>query len=219
MKISTDTIKTLQNFASINNNIRIEAGNKLSTISPGKKVFARATIPDEFPQEFCVYDLNSLLSLLTLGDNPDIEFNDNSLVIRQGNSKTEFFYADEKVIIAPEKGKNIAVDEHYKFNLSASDVQTMIKAAGALAAKSVSIVSKAGKTSILVSDPKNVTSGSYRISLPASEHDFNVNFEIEDLKVLPEDYEVTLSKKKFLHFKHASRPLEYFIVLHMTSVV
>lgn len=219
MKISPETIKVLQNFASINNNVRIYPGKSISTISPNKKVFAKAEVPDDFPAEIRVYDLNSLLSLLTLGDSPDVEIQDKMLVIRQGKSKAEFFFASADILIAPEAGKTIPVDPHYTFNLSATDVQSMIKAAGALAAKSVSIVSQDGQTSIMVGDPKNVTSGSYRLSLPASEHNFNCMFDIEELKIIPDDYTVTISKKKFAHFKHASRALEYFIVFNTNSVI
>jgi hypothetical protein len=101
MKISTDTIKVLQNFATINSNIRIHPGTELSTIGPQKNIFAKATVAETFPREFCIYDLNSLLSLLSLMEDQDIEFGDNSLKISKDGGEFEYFYADESVIIAP----------------------------------------------------------------------------------------------------------------------
>lgn len=219
MKISTETVKLLQNFAGVNNNIRIYPGNVVSTISPSKQVFARATVTEDFPQDFCVYDLNSLLSLITLSDDPDLEFGESNLKIRKGNSEIEYFYAAPDVIIAPEAGKNIPVDVHYQFNITAADLLMLTKAAGALAAKYVSIVSKKGTTTISVGDPKTAGSNSYRRTLDACEHDFNCQIAIENLKVVPEDYIVTLSKKKFVHFKHSTRELEYWLAMELTSTI
>lgn len=219
MKISNETIKLLQSFAGINNNIRIYPGKKISTISPSKKVFASSEVTEEFPVEFCVYDLNSFLSLVTLNDNPDVEFDDKKMIIKQGKSEIEFYYAAADIIIAPEKDKSIKIDDHYSFKLSSGDIQMLIKAAGALAAKAISIVSKNGSTWIAVGDPKSATSGSYRLSLPASEHEFNCVFDVENLKVIPDDYDVTISKKKVVRFKHATKVLEYYIALDLTSTV
>ena len=63
MKISKEAINILKNYATISNNLRIYPGNELATLSPQQSIFARATVPDTFPVEVCVYNLNSLLEL------------------------------------------------------------------------------------------------------------------------------------------------------------
>ena len=65
MQISNETIQLLKNFAAINSNILIRKGKTLSTISTAKNIFAKATVAEDFPVEVPVYDLNSLLALLT----------------------------------------------------------------------------------------------------------------------------------------------------------
>jgi hypothetical protein len=219
MKISTDTIKVLQNFAGINNNVRIRPGNELTTISPQKNIFAKATVAETFPQDFCVYDLNSLLSLLTLMEDQDIDFGDSSLKISKDGGEFEFFYADESVIIAPEAGKNIAVDTHYTFKMSSTDVQMLNKAAAIVGAKFISVVSKAGKTTLSVGDPKTASSNSYKRVLETSDHEFNCRLAVENFKVVPDAYTVTISKKKFFHFKHDTKPLQYWLAMEPDSVV
>ena len=74
MKISKQTLEVLKNFATINTNILVREGNNLSTISTGKNIFAKAEVKESFPKEFAIYDLNSLLSLLTLMEDTDVEF-------------------------------------------------------------------------------------------------------------------------------------------------
>jgi hypothetical protein len=219
MKISTDTIKLLQNFASVNNNLRIRPGKELMTISPQKNIFAKATVNETFPKDFCVYDLNSLLSLLTLMEDQDIDFGETSLKISKDGGEFEFFYADESVIIAPEAGKSIAVDNHYSFKMSSTDVLMLNKAAAIVGAKFISVVSKGGKTTLSVGDPKTASSNSYKRTLESSEHEFNCRLAVENFKVVPDAYNVTISKKKFFHFKHDTKALEYWLAMEPDSVV
>lgn len=219
MKISNDTIKILQNFAGINSNIHIRPGNEISTLGPQKNIFAKATVAESFPQDFCIYDLNSLLSLLTLMEDQNIDFGENSLKISKDGGEFEFFYADESVIIAPEAGKSIPIDTHYQFKMSSTDVLMLNKAAAIVGAKFISVVSKSGKTTLSVGDPKTAGSNSYKRTLEASEHDFNCRLAVENFKVVPEAYTVTLSKKKFFHFKHETKALEYWLAMEPDSMV
>jgi hypothetical protein len=76
MKISNDTLLILKNFASINQNIVFKPGDVVSTISGGKNIFAKATIKETIPNQFAIYDLNSLLAMLTLMENQDVNFGD-----------------------------------------------------------------------------------------------------------------------------------------------
>lgn len=219
MKISTDTIKVLQNYASINQNIRFREGNTITTISPQKNIFSKATVAETFSKDFCIYDLNSLLSLVTLMDDQDIEFGDASLKISKDSGEFEFFYADESVIIAPEAGKSIPVDNHYQFKMSSNDIQMLNKAAAIVGAKFISVVSAKGKVTLSVGDPKTAGSNSYKRVLGECEHDFNCRLAVENFKVVPDAYTVTISKKKFFHFKHDTKALEYWLAMEPDSVV
>ena len=58
MNLSNDTVNVLKNFATINPNLVFQPGQKLKTISESKTILASATIVEDFPQEFGVYDLN-----------------------------------------------------------------------------------------------------------------------------------------------------------------
>ena len=115
MKISTGTLDVLKNFATINTNILVRQGNTLSTISTGKNIFARAELSESFPKEFAIYDLNSLLSLLTLMEDTNIDFQDESLKVSKGTSVFEYYYADPNIIVsAPDK--TIDVDNFFQFD-------------------------------------------------------------------------------------------------------
>ena len=72
MKLSSDTINLLKNFADINPNILVKEGNKLSTISTMKNILAEADISESFDQEFAIYDLPEFLMSIDLFVKPKL---------------------------------------------------------------------------------------------------------------------------------------------------
>ena len=69
MKLSDKTIKLLKNFSSINQSILFKEGSKLRTISVMKNILAEATVDEEFPKDFGIYDLVQFLNGLDLHEN------------------------------------------------------------------------------------------------------------------------------------------------------
>jgi hypothetical protein len=218
MQISNETIQLLKNFAAINSNILIRKGKTLSTISTAKNIFAKATVAEDFPVEVPVYDLNSLLALLTLMENQDVEFGEKSLTISKNDGKFEYFYSNASVIVsAPDK--SIEIDSHFKFNLTAEDINMIIKAANITAAPTISVTSRDGNVVLTVGDKKNDTANTYKRVIGTSADSFECHMSVDNFKVIPDAYEITISKKKLFHFKHATKSVEYFIAMEPDSVV
>jgi hypothetical protein len=218
MQISNETIQVLKNFATVNSNILIRKGKILSTISTAKNIFARATVAEDFPQEVAIYDLNSLLALLTLMENQNVEFGDKSLTIEKNGGKFEYFYSSPSVIVAA-PDKSIDVDNHYQFKLTAEDVNMIIKAAAITGAPTISVSCKDKQVKLTVGDKKNDTANTYKSNIGTSENDFDCHMAVENFKIVPDAYTVTISKKKVFHFKHETKDLEYFIALEPDSAV
>jgi hypothetical protein len=218
MQISKETIDVLKNFASINSNILIRKGNTLATISTAKNIFARASVAEDFPVEVPIYDLNSLLALLTLMENQNVEFGDKSLTISKDGGKFEYFYSSPSVIVsAPDK--NIEVDNHFQFKLTAEDVQMIMKAAAITAAPTISITCKHQQVVLTIGDKKNDTANTYKKTIGTGLDDFDCHVAVENFKIIPDAYTITVSKKKLLHFKHETKGIEYFIAMEPDSEV
>lgn len=219
MKISTDTLTLLKNFASINTNILVRKGNILSTVSAGKNILTRATVSETFSREFAVYDLNNFLALLSLRDNPEIEFEETGLFLRDGKEEFEYGYADPSVVTAA-PDKTLEIDPFFEFELSASDISMVQRAANVLSAPTMSIVSKNGKVTLSVSDPSNPRANAYRKELNTTDvGDFDCRLKVENLKVIVDNYAVTLGRKKAMHFKHKTKNLEYWLAMEPSSAV
>ena len=218
MQISNETIQILKNFAAVNSNILIRKGKTLSTISTAKNIFAKATVAEDFPIEVAVYDLNSLLALLTLMENQDVEFGEKSLTISKNNGKFEYFYSNANVIVAA-PDKSIEIDNHFQFQLSSEDVNMIMKAANITAAPTISVTAKDGTVVLTIGDKKNDTANTYKKTIGASDEAFECHMSVDNFKIVPDAYTVTVSKKKLFHFQHATKALEYFIAMEPDSVV
>ena len=84
MKLSNDTREVLKNYASINANLLVTTGNTIATMSQMKNIVSTATVPDTFDSDFAIYDLNEFLSALSLFNDPELTFNEQSVRIAQG---------------------------------------------------------------------------------------------------------------------------------------
>ena len=131
MKISNNTRDVLKNFSTINSGIRVKTGNKLETISNMKNILAIATVSEEFPQDFSIYNLPEFLGATSLLEDPDFQFNDTSLSITDSNSAMNYFFASEGMVTAPDKMITMPNAE-ITFDLSSTLLNDLNKAASVL---------------------------------------------------------------------------------------
>src|SRR5690242_9079579 len=111
MKLEQKTIQILKNFATINQSIWINEGNELSTISLAKTLYAKAQVKETFPRSFGIYDLSRFLGVLSLFNEPNLEFTDAHIHIKEGSKKVKYIYAAENMIVAPsEKIKKAKIE-------------------------------------------------------------------------------------------------------------
>jgi hypothetical protein len=215
MKITPSTLSILKNFASINTNILVRKGNVLSTLSAGKNIFARAVVAEDFPREFAIYDLNSLLSLLTLTSDQNVELEDSMLRVTTHAGEFEYFYANPSIIVAA-PDKTIEVKDGYKFKLTEADINMMLKAAAVVAAPTMSVLSRKGDVTLVLGDPKNDTANTFKRTIGECDRDFNAMLDVERFKVIPEAYDVTINEK-FIYLKSEARDLQYWLAVNPGS--
>ena len=215
MKLSKETTALIKNFAGINSNLLLKSGNKLATISSQKNVMADATVTETFP-DFGIYDLNEFLGAMSLFDDPELDFQEKYVSISQGSMKIKFFAADASVLVAPQKAITFPEAE-INFTMTAGMLNMINKTASVLRASDVSIVGDGTTITAVVGDKKNVTGNSFSEPVGNSDKTFKVNLKVENLKMLPGDYEVSISSKKISRFKSPSSDLVYYVAVEADS--
>ena len=218
MKLSDKTLTLLKNFSSINQSILFKKGSSLKTISVMKNILAEATIDEEFPKDFGIYDLNQYLNGLGLHNNPELDFaNDGYVVIREGKSRTKYFFADPNVIVTPPDKEITLPSEDVSFELSTSQLDKLLKAAAIYQLPDLAVVGGEGVVKILVSDKKNDTSNDYSVVVGETDSTFSFNFKVENIKIVPGTYDVVVSQKLLSRFTCRDYDLKYFIALEPDS--
>ena len=218
MKLSDSTLTVLKNFAGINNSILVKEGKKLRTISVAKNILAEANITEEFPRDVAIYDLNQFLNGLGLHSDPDLDFSpDSYITIKEGKRRVKYFYADPQVIVAPPEKEITLPSEDVCFQLDSTALDKLLKAAAVYQLPDLSAIGEAGVVKLVVRDKKNDTSNSYAVDVGKTDKNFSFNFKVENLKLLPGDYEVVISKSNASLFRDANKDLEYLIALEPDS--
>ena len=218
MKLSDSTLSLLKNFSTINTSILFKQGNRLRTISVMKNILAEATITEELPKDFGIYDLGQFLNGLTLHQSPELDFqNDNHVLIREGKMRTKYFFADPQVIVTPPERPMTLPSEDVSFDLSTDQLDKLLKAAAIYQLSDLSVVGGEGVVKVLVKDKKNDTSNDFSIIVGETDDTFSFNFKVENIKILPGTYEVVVSQKLISRFSSKNHDLTYYIALEPDS--
>ena len=220
MELSERTLSVLKNYATINPNIVINAGQQIETMAVARNVVASSKVEETFPITFGIYDLNEFLNVLGLVKNPNLDFGDNFVTVTDGSglSAIKYFYSDPEMLTVPSKAIVMPTTE-VKFTLTVETLAQIKRAASALGHSEISITPSGGSIALSIVDSKDATSNSFSILVDGDyESDqFNFILNVNNVKVVNESFEVSISSKLISNFKSTHSDIEYFVALEKTS--
>lgn len=206
MKLSENTINVLKSFSIINQGISFNEGSTLQTISPQKSIMAKAEIDDVIPASGCFYELNRFLGVLTLFEDPSLNFNEKFVTVRDTKRSVNYTFADPQMIVTP-PSKEIQLPEiDVAVTLKWEDLSNTMKAASVMGLPEIAISSDGSVINLEAISSKNPTADKYSnvIDNNSSGKVFSAIFKIENIKVMNFDYDVELSSKGIAKFKSAN---------------
>ena len=196
----------------------MKKGNQLRTISVAKNILAEAEIPEDFPRDVAIYDLNQFLNGLSLHQDPDLDFSEETyLTISEGRRKVKYFFADPQVIVAPPEKEISLPSQDACFQLESVTLEKMLKAAAVYQLPDLSAVGKDGEIKLVVRDKKNDTSNEFAVNVGETDKDFSFNFKVENIRIIPGSYDVVVSSKLLSKFTNSKLNLTYYIALEPDS--
>ena len=213
--ISRPTIEVLKNFCSINKSIVIKPGNQVATLSINKNILAIADVEEQFDTQISIYDLGVFIGGLSLFNEPKIDTTQSNYITvsdERGKSKTRYFYADPDVIVQPPEKEITLPSVDVQFNLSSNTLAQLQRAASVYALPDLCLYGFDGSLQLCVTDKKNDTSNSYSVEVgETDDNQFCYCFKVENLKLLPGDYKVSISKQNVALFEGEN--IKYYIAL------
>lgn len=220
LSVSSATHKLLKNFAGVSSSVILKSGTTQKIVAEGKTLLAVAEFPEPWPQETAIYNMATFMQTLSLFGKPEIIFEDEAMVIFQGNSRVRYRYSDPSVIMPPpSKNLNVA-NPSVEFKLSADMLARINKTTNVLDLEMVTFKVEGGKVVVKASNPDNPASNAFEYEVPAEDVTFHdPSFEKEHkyhkahlAMLMDGDYTVAFSNWNFGYFKHAAEPICYFIV-------
>ena len=219
MKISDNTIGILRNFSDINANILFKPGKSLSTMSTMKNIMAQADVEEEFESEFGVYDLPEFLRAIDSFQQPVLKFNGTANLKIQDEKSTlsaRYAFADKSTLRYPSKQISMP-DKTVTFSLKNSDYESVKKIYTNLSLPDIAFKGEKGKIKLVALDKKNSNSNESSVTVGETDLEFTAYIKAENMKIIPGDYDVALSKAKIAHFINKKVKVQYWIALEADS--
>ena len=162
--------------------------------------------------------MNQFLNGMALYNSPELDFQDDSyVVIKEGRSRSKFFFAEPNVIVTPPDKPLELPSEDVTFEVSTEQLEKLLKAAAIYQLPDLSVVGDSTGVKIVVRDKKNETSNDFSITVGETSEIFSFNFKVENMKILPGTYDVVVSQSLLSRFTSKNRDLTYYIALEPDS--
>jgi hypothetical protein len=216
MKISESTLVILKNFAAINKSILVKPGNVVSTISEMKTIFAKATVQETFPEQFAIYELSKFLGVLSLFNDPEIEFNEKNMKISSGKQSLLYTYADASMIVTPPEKEITFPSPEIEFNVTQEELQRVVRSAGVLQLPEITVVGDGSVIRLCSGNSKNPSADTFMIDVGTTDKSFNMVFKAENaMKLISTDYNVKISSRGLSLF--TSNTVSYYVPTESNS--
>jgi hypothetical protein len=216
--LSKKTLDVLKNFSTINSSIVFRKGSTVRTISNAENILAKFTGEEVFPVDFAIYDLSQFLSGISLFSDPQLEFdNENFVSIRGGRQSARYYFSDPEITLKSAPEKNVKFPgADLQFNLSGEDLIQLQKASAVYSLPDLTFQTEEGVNEIklILRDKENDTSNTYEQSISGCcTGSYSLDVKIENIRLLPGDYTVKVSKHLISEWTNQNADLTYYIAL------
>jgi hypothetical protein len=194
MRLSPLTLKLLKSFIPINPAIRIKPGPVLACKSSG--ILATAKTDQEFPTDFALPDIQKLLGILSLLENPEIEFKETCLVVSDGTQNVRLVYAAPGLIVSPLEDEISFTSDIVEFEIDENTLSRVRQAQAVLRTKNFTIKANGKGVFFGAGSFSNPFGDTYATCVGKTKANFTLAIPAENLKILPGRYKVGIGSKK-----------------------
>jgi hypothetical protein len=153
-----------------------------------------------------------------LGNDAEFDFGENSVNISGDGASATYNYADASMIIAPPEKDITMPNPEVVFELSTTLLSKLQKASSVLSLPDLVLESNGTVVTLNVRDKKNPTSNHFsEVIMDGDGQTYSMNFKMENIKVVKDEYTVYVSSKGLSHFVAKNKGVEYFIALEPDS--
>ncbi len=220
MQLTEKTLSILKNFASINQNFVFNGTNVVRTVAESRSIMGEATLESAPDSMIGIYDLNEFLSTLNLVDNAKLDFKKDFVEITDssGRSRVKYYFSDPDMLTYPKK-EVVPLTEGVKFDLDLDTFNKLKRASSTLGHEMLRITPKGKNLLLAIVDPENKTANDFSMDHAGdtADMDYTVYISMANLKMLPGDYSVVITKKLVMYLENKNDNIKYYVALEKTS--
>ena len=146
---------------------------------------------------------------------PVLKFNGTANLKIQDEKSTlsgvRYAFADKSTLRYPSKQISMP-DKTVTFSLKNSDYESVKKLYTNLSLPDIAFKGENGKIKLVALDKKNSNSNESSVVVGETDLEFTAYVKAENMKIIPGDYDVALSKAKIAHFINKKVKVQYWIV-------
>jgi len=217
LTLSKVTLQVIKNVSIVNPTMKFFSGNYIYNCSPGFDVICKAKIKENFPRDFCIDQVPTLLSLIDSFNEPFLDFYDNYLRISNNKSCVKYWYCDPEVVKVPSdiNEKDISIKEPIaEFNISSEEIKRIFLMKSALSLDYFKIYSENGDVYLTLVDQEGITKDSYQYDTHTKSNEdfsFYVNLSMVSLNLISSDYSCKVSENGLIEFYSEEFDLNYWV--------
>jgi len=227
IKLSKETVDTLKKMYEVNQGVKFVKEEKtLKVKSTDNSLLVHASIDEEWPRDFYVYDLREFLSVVGIIENPTLDFtNDKFVQIKSsdGKQKLRYIEADPQFVTSYVDKVPKLPSTEIEVLVTEQQFQSVMKAAQTMRLDFVGFVCD-GETISLSAFNKNngdeSTTNNFSIELMEGDVEFEMFYKLDNQNIavlLGEgDLDFKVSAKKISNVKTVSGK-EFWIALNANS--
>lgn len=204
IQLDKSVLDIIRNFSTFNPGLVVKPGNILMSRHTSAQMVCKAEFKSiQFDQEFAIFNLSKLLSVIAMFDTPYFDIRGDHLVVTDGSKRTATIRcASANLIVHPDYTKPTPqFTTDVDFDLTAVEYRNLIKAISALSSPEICIKGVDGKLLIGTYDSTNISADKLEIVVGETDKVFNMVYNASMVVFPNRDYHVNVSFKGFSEFK------------------
>lgn len=203
IRLSKETIDTLKSLYAINQTLKIVADNtEIRTVNDQKTCACITSIAEALPRTFCIYDLREFISVLSIFENPILDFSNDKYVIvksEDGRQKLRYMDGSETLINSYFERDFVLPSEDVSLTVTAAQLKAVMNAALTLKLEYVGFKCDGDKIYLTAFDRNNGSgddTNGFAIEVGESEDTFDMFYKTTALSIIEGDCTFEISSSK-----------------------
>ncbi|MFK5882859.1 MAG: hypothetical protein QM489_00810 [Candidatus Izemoplasma sp.] len=217
----------MKNYMSINDSIILSPGHRIETRAIQGSFLSWATIDEEIPTLFPMHKLSDFMAAMSLFNDPELTFEENTCTISDGKSKIPYLSSMSRLVNNKPLEDLGTPEFELEFKITNDQLSYIMKAASSLGHDSmicsvnletnlIEMSTINSKANLNVRNDFFTTLGEPTVN--EFQNPITAIFDVNLLKIIPGDYEVSISKTGCARLVNPELQVTYMIgLLHKSK--